>query len=206
MRGILLTGVLLLTCACASKAPPSVTNPGAAGDDGWRIVDPAAAGFDAAGLEALDGQLAAGAFPNVHAVVVEHDGRLVFEKYLAGEDQIWDRFGEQIYRQFDVDALHDLRSISKSVTSLLLGIALGDDFEDELDRPVIEYFPDLRDSVPPGVENITLRHMLTMTGGQSWNEMHVPYENDLNDESRLYYSGDPIAYALQKTARVEPPL
>ena len=204
MRGLLLTGLLLLTCACAPMAPPSVTNTGASGDGGWQFVDPAAAGIDAAGLEALERRLESGEFPNIHAVVVERQGRLVFEKYLAGDDEIWARFGETFYRVFDIDSLHDVRSISKSVTSLLLGIALGDDFEAELERPVIEYFPELRDSVPPGVDRITLRHMLTMTGGQVWNEMHVPYESGLNDESRLYYSGDPIAYALQKAPRDEP--
>lgn len=134
-------------------------------------------------------------------VVIEYDGKLVYEKYLAGHDENW---GELIPNvQFDQTKLHDLRSISKSVTSLLLGIALGDDFEVALSRPIIEYFPEFADQIVPGVEKITLEHILTMSTGFEWNEMDVPLNND-NDEIRLYSTDDPVQFLFNKPLRNQP--
>ena len=55
------------------------------------------------------------------------DGALIYEQYFTAADQEWGMpLGVVAY---DREKLHDLRSISKSVTSLLLGIALGVNFE-----------------------------------------------------------------------------
>ena len=59
---------------------------------------------------------------NVHAVVVVRDGALVFEAYRAGEDEKWGaKLGNITHT---ADTLHDTRSVSKSVVSLLIGIAI----------------------------------------------------------------------------------
>jgi len=82
------------------------------------------------------------AFPNTHAVLIEHDGRLVYEQYFAGTDERWGQpLGKRV---FDVDSLHDVRSASKSVTSALLGIALATDFDKALARPIGSFFPHLK--------------------------------------------------------------
>jgi CubicO group peptidase (beta-lactamase class C family) len=150
-------------------------------------------------MQRLTRELEQGVYPNTHIVLVEHGGRLVYEAYLAGADRSW---GEPLgHREFDADSLHDLRSVSNSVTALLLGIALGDDYEDALSRPVIEYFPEYAASVPPGVETITLHQVLAMSNGQRWNEMELPYSSRRNDEVRMYYQADPLAYVLGKEMR-----
>ncbi len=58
----------------------------------------------------------------MRCVVVRH-GKLVMERYYTGTDQRWGMpLGKVDYA---ADVKHDLRSISKSVTSLLVGIALS---------------------------------------------------------------------------------
>jgi CubicO group peptidase (beta-lactamase class C family) len=174
-------------------APPVLT-------DGWRVAAPAEAGFEPGALAALTADLDAGAYPNTHAVLIEHDGRLVFEEYFEGDDEFW---GEPVgHVAFDRDSRHDLRSISKSVTAAVLGIALGDGFEAALDRPVLSFFSDnprIRPS--PGAEAVTLRHALTMTAGLEWNEMTVPYTDPDNDELQLYAASDPVALVLSRPVR-----
>ena len=186
----------LVVLACAGIEPASVTNPPVGRDGGWQIGSLQAAGFDGEKMQQLESKLQSGGHPNAHAVLVEHAGKLVFETYLAGEDR---SMGESLgYREFDLASLHDLRSISKSVTSLLLGIALAEDFETALSRPIIEYFPELAGEAASGVDRITLHQVLTMSTGQQWNEMEVPYSSRDNDEIRLYYQPDPLPYVLGK--------
>ena len=150
---------------------PSSTVPNAAGAvldqaparlaDGWAVAAPSEAGFDPAALAALTAEIENNDIRNVHAVIVEHAGRLVYEQYFSGLDE---RLGRSIGDiSFDHDSLHDLRSVTKSVTKALLGIALGDDYQDAIERPIIEYFEDLEGKFGAGVEDITLRHVLTMT-------------------------------------------
>jgi len=199
MRLLLSCLLLLLLPPCVGGLGQSVTNPSPGSDSGWPEATPEESGFDGPKMQRLTARLDAGRYPNTHMVLIEHAGSLVYEKYLSGSDQSW---GVDVgHREFDAHSLHDLRSVSKSVTSLLLGIALGADFEAALSKPVLEFFPEFDGRVPPGVERITLHQVLTMSNGQQWNEMDVPYSNIRNDERRLYHASDPIEYVLMKPLR-----
>lgn len=188
--------LLLLLLASACSLSPSLTNSATDRDHDWSRVTLDGSGFDLDRMQRLSERLESGALPNIHMVLIEHNARLVYEKYLSGDDQSW---GTSIgHREFDVDSLHDLRSVSKSITSLLLGIALGENFEAELSRPIVDYFPELAGEFADGVEQVTLRQVLTMTAGFEWNEMEVTYASLNNDARRMYYAPDPVAYALGK--------
>jgi CubicO group peptidase (beta-lactamase class C family) len=166
------------------------------------VKTPQEAGLDADVFDALAADLQSGAYKNVHAVLVEHDGALVFEQYLAGDDNRW---GLPLGRvAFGPATKHDLRSISKSVTSLLVGIALGPKFEESLERPVIDYFPELREAVSKEIAAIKLRDVLTMSAGIEWNESRLPYTDSRNDGIRFLNQLDPIRYVLTRAVR-EPP-
>ena len=168
-------------------------------DDGWEVATPSQAGLDPAALAALTEQIESNHIRNVHAVIIEHAGRLIYEQYFAGRDERW---GEPLGDiGFDRDSVHDLRSVTKSVTSALLGIALGGDYQKAIEKPIVEYFGDLEGTFGAGVEDITLRHVLTMTAGLEWNEMEVPYTNRNNDENRLYYTTDPVGMVLARPVR-----
>ena len=96
-------------------------------NDGWAVAPPGDATLvDRAALCSLADWLAALGDPNVHAVVVARGGKLAFERYFTGADQVPDPlFGAQVKTvAFDVDTLHNLKSASKSVASLVVGIAL----------------------------------------------------------------------------------
>lgn len=198
----LLSCLFLLLLGCSSIAPVSLTNQSSERDNEWRIENLEDSGLDVEKMQQLTQRLKSGWHPNAHMVLVEYGGKLVYENYLSGEDESW---GQPVgYRVFAADSIHDLRSISKSVTSLLLGIALGDDFETALSRPIIEYFPEFADQVAPGVEQVTLHQVLTMSAGFKWNEMVMPYAYEKNDERRLYDEPDPVQYALTRPLHTKP--
>ena len=169
-------------------------------DDGWEVA--IAPEHAHAKLMELAKDLRNDVLPNIHAVLVEHDGKLIYEQYLSGPDEKWGRpLGEIAY---DAGKVHDLRSISKSVTSLLLGIALKGNYENALKRPVLEFFPGWANDADPKMRVVTLEHALTMTAGLEWNEMDVPYSRSHNDEIQIYYNADPFAYVLSRPMREAP--
>ena len=102
---------------------------------------PEAAGFDAKALCSVLREVAAGT-DNIHALVVERRGELVAELYRSGSDRplsvrygFNNPFGAPAH--FDADTLHDTRSVSKSVVSLLYGIALAKGRAPAVDTPVL---------------------------------------------------------------------
>lgn len=176
---------------CGSPAPLA---------DGWPIDTPANVGLDGARLCGIAARLKA-ADANVHGVVIVRRGKLVFEQYFSGYDNPWGKPDGQY--DFDATALHDMRSISKSVTALLLGIAIDRKLIASADEPVLKFFPDYADSATAGLDRITLRHLLTMSSGIAWDESR-PWADPRNDEFQLYDQPDPIRYVLSKPIAAPP--
>ena len=174
-------------------------------DDGWETKEPAEAGFDQAALEELTDDIRAGEYGNIHAVLVEHDGKLVYEEYFTAEDQptVLKEGGGVVDVTpgpvtYDAKTKHDLNSITKSVTSALLGVALGPDFDSELDRPILDFFPEKADLAEAGLEAVTLRHALTMSAGLRWTDSTGVF----NDTSQMYLASDPVAYVLSRPMQI----
>lgn len=94
--------------------------------------------------EAADGRLSG--IEGVH--VVADDG-------LVGE------------RRWMDDIRRDVFSVSKTVTSLAVGMLVGDGLL-TLDDPVLMHLPELADTAAPGAEAMTVRHLLSMTAGNDY--------------------------------------
>ena len=206
MRRILLAVLLLVLAAvevraqadgaAACAAPSAVA-------DGWTTAAPDTVGLDGSRLCDLEGFLKAWPMANIHAVVVARRGKLVLEHYRAGKDL---HFGKEMPAQmvsFGPAVKHDLRSISKSVTSLLVGIALAEGRFPALDSPVIDGLPDYAALRTPDNARITFRHLLTMTHGQKWDE-NARWNSPDNTERPMYEATDPYRYILGQPVVVAP--
>jgi len=66
--------------------------------------------------------------------------------------------------------LDDVRSVTKSVTSTLVGIAIDHGFIASIDDRMVNYLPPSLIPADPAKDAITLRHLLTMTSGLQWDE------------------------------------
>jgi CubicO group peptidase (beta-lactamase class C family) len=146
--------VLLLLIAVVRQAGAQDSSardcgaPAAAIGDGWTLATPADAGLDPRALCEINTLVGQWPEANSHAVTVVRHGRLVLERYWRGQDQ---RYGPSLgVVQFAPDVKHDLRSISKSVTSMLLGIASDEGHFPLLDSPVLDSSPDSADLRTPG--------------------------------------------------------
>lgn len=123
-------------------------------------------------LETLRPLIASGELPGVHAVIIQHNGLPLANGYFSGNDQT---IGKDLgIIDFLPTTLHDLRSVTKTVVSLLVGIAMQDGLITSLDTPVISYFPEYTDLPATTTQDVTLRQVLSMTSGWHWDEFTYP--------------------------------
>ena len=169
--------------------------------DGWRHATPEDVGLDSAVLGAAVERFTTVTEANLHSLLVARHGALVYENYFVGEDEAWgDRLGRV---SFDAGTKHDVRSITKSVTALLVGIAIRCKLIRSVDEPVFAYFPEHADLRTPEKEGARLRHLLTMSPGFDWDE-YRPFSDPLNSEARMYQSPDPYRFVLQQSLATPP--
>ena len=168
--------------------------------DGWHVATPESVGLDGDLLRQIGPHFTEWDDANAHAILIARHGKLVYEHYFTGPDTAWGRpLGTVTY---DATKLHDLRSITKSVTSLLVGIA-HDHGKLSLDAPVFSFFPEHADLRTAEKDKITVRHLLTMSPGFAWNE-DLPYSNPQNSERLMTDAPDRSRYVLEQPI-VRPP-
>jgi CubicO group peptidase (beta-lactamase class C family) len=169
-------------------------------DDGWETASPDSVGMDDAQLCGITARLEQRATA-VHSIVVARHGKLVFEQYFPGYDQPWGQPEGQ--HQFTATTKHDMRSASKSVISLLIGIAIDRKLIADVDEPVLKFFPDYAAVKQAGWEAITVRHLLTMSSGIKWDEARA-WTDPKNDEPHLGSESDPLSYVLSRPVAAPP--
>jgi CubicO group peptidase (beta-lactamase class C family) len=143
--------------------------------DGWPVGTPEQLRMGSASLASMDERLAATRGANVHAILVAREGVLVYERYFAGEDQVGLEPPARV--TFDATTKHNVNSATKSVVSLLVGIAIDRGWITGLETPVLSYLPEYADLRTPEKDRISLRHLLTMSGGLEWHEFLPPFDS-----------------------------
>ncbi len=157
--------------------------------DGWRSCAPEAVGMSAEKLRAVF-EYSDNPNLNTQGVVIIKDGYIVAEAY-------WDDF-----RQND---RHESQSIAKSFSSALIGIAIDQGLIPGVDRYVYSYYPQWGAAdVAPQKKRMTIKHLLTMTGGLQWNEEDYYNDTSNNDVFRMAARNDFIQYVLDKPVENEP--
>jgi CubicO group peptidase (beta-lactamase class C family) len=121
-------------------------------DDGWQVSSLAKEGVDEELITDMMTAVLAEKFPYVYSIVLVKNGKLVFEEYFYGHHRY---------------LLQEFRSVGKSVTSELVGIAIDKGYIGGVDEKMLDYFPDFErgpdwDSRKDG---ILLHHVLSMTYG-----------------------------------------
>jgi CubicO group peptidase (beta-lactamase class C family) len=183
-RRFLSTGLSALALA-ASRGVDALAAPPADESTGWPVASPATQGIDAAALQAVfDGAGERTSFTSfaLNGIVVVRNGYLVGERY----------------RNYDYPptSLFVINSVTKSVVSMLVGIALGEGKLKSLDQTVGELLPEVAAKTPNSpVTRMTLAEILTQTSGLQ--EI---------DSKALFLFADPVASVLgQPVHRADPP-
>ena len=98
-----------------------------------------------------------------------------------------------------------MRSVTKSITGLLYGIALAEGLVPPPDAPLHAHLPDqaAHFEADPRKRAITVRHVLTMTMGLEWDESGT-IEQGRMDEIAMERAADRIGFVLSRPV-AEPP-
>ncbi|WP_424812469.1 serine hydrolase domain-containing protein [Roseococcus sp. YIM B11640] len=164
-------------------------------------ASPAEVGLDGEVLSGLVPQFEAWTAAKLHSALILRHGKLAFEHYFKADDWAWATLLGEV--AFDADTRHDMRSVTKSVTSLLFGIARDRGLIGCLDTPALDYFPELADLRTAHTSAITLRHLLTMSAGLAWDEA-LPYSDRRNSERQMIDAPDQLRYIFSRPG-VRPP-
>ncbi|HOK60884.1 MAG: serine hydrolase [Tenuifilum sp.] len=117
------------------------------------------------------------------AFLVVKDTALLFESY-------WDGYGK--------DSYSNSFSMAKSIVSLLMGCALSDGYVKSIDEPVGNYLPEFAEG---DKAKITIKHLLTMSSGLSWDES---YSTLFSLTTQGYYGKNLPKLVLNQTVVKEP--
>lgn len=172
--------------------------------DGWEVASLNSVGLDESKFRELLNRLNASQNHRIHSILVVRNGKLVFEKYYSGAKfNLGQYTGEYGYNMND---LHVLCSATKSFTSALLGIAMDLGYIQSVDQKVFDFFPEYSSLITesPSKANMTIRHLLTMTSGLTYDDESLPYTDSRNDMHRFFTSSDPIRFLLAKPLFAEP--
>ncbi|MEZ5177116.1 MAG: serine hydrolase [Acidimicrobiales bacterium] len=170
------------TTTTAPQADPADVVPGA----DWTVADPADHGMDAATLEKAK-DYAFQDSKNTQGVVVVRGGEIVAEWYAPGEDR---------------DSWAASWSMAKSTYSALIGIAIDEGKIPSIDEPMTTWFPEWKADER---SKITLRDVLEMSTGQTWNEDYSPDDLDASNVVQMVLKErDQLAYAAAQPAEKEP--
>ena len=148
LRALLAAGALLIA------GGPELAHAQARAADSTFVGPPRPPLFDAARLDRMLAQ--AESIPGLASLLVRRHDSLVVERY---------------WRGMRPDRAVNVKSVSKTLLSPMVGIALRDGLLDGLDQPLAELLPDYyerlraRDEWDPRKDRITLRHLLTMRTG-----------------------------------------
>jgi CubicO group peptidase (beta-lactamase class C family) len=164
--------------------------------DGLPVAPMYNEGMDTGKIVALTKLILDNTYPNIHSLLILRHGKLIYENYFAGEDEVVGK-GYAGYVNHTIDDLHDCRSVSKSFTSACIGIAVKQGFIKSIDEPIFTYFRAYAKYFDEAKRKITIRNLLTMTSGLEWDEK-ISYLDPKNSEIQMDGSDDPISFILSR--------
>lgn len=216
MSPIRIAQSFLLAGLLVAPGPAGAQGPAAAWPtDRWAVSTPAAQGLDPEPLEKLHRDFAGSTYGNVDRMVIIRNGYLVrserysrdYKTISAGTDTTSHQFNYQHpdwHPYFKGRDVHTLQSVTKSITSALIGIAIARGEIAGLNVPLLSFFPDRDISrFDSRLGQATLEDLLTMRTGIEWHETDRPIDSS-NTTIQLEASRDWIQFTLSQPMDAEP--
>jgi len=151
--------------------------------DGWPTKDPDNAAMDATRLADASDAVASGASGAITSLLVARNGHLVHERY---------------FDEHGAAHLRNTRSATKTITGMLVGIALDLGFLDSVEARVLSFFEGPFANPDQRKEAMTVEDLLTMSSileCDDWNSF------SRGNEERMYLIEDWIGFALDLPPR-----
>ena len=204
---ITIIGICLLNITCSSNYvnachddPPDNLK------DDLKVGTLDEAGIDPDPVLEAARRIGSGKYGEVHSMLIYREEMLVFERYFQGHDYQWEaprHYGEWV--NWDGQMLHHAHSVSKSITSLCVGIAVDKGFIRDIHQSIFEYLPDYQYLKTNENQNITIENLLTGTSGLLWAEWSAPLSSMENDQIAMWFHEQgPVDFVLGRPMIAEP--
>jgi len=153
--------------------------------DGWATATIESAKLSAARLQAMEKAIRADEFKKITSVLIARNEKLVYESYFGGSD---------------ASAFRNTRSAGKTITGMLIGIAIDKKLLAGVDAPVMRFFPDKKPVENPDSrkDKITVEDFLTMS---SLLECNDDNQFSRGNEERMYLIEDYVKFTLDLPIR-----
>ena len=128
---------------------------------GWQTADLVTLRMDSEKLSELEPVIKSH-YSNINGIVIVRNGYIAYEKY---------------YNGYGPDDMHHMTSVTKSVISALVGIAINAGYIQSVEQKVLDFFPEyIPDVADSQKREVTIRHLLTMTTPYPFEDWHEPLD------------------------------
>ena len=192
--------------------------------DEWQTAQPGAVGLSKEALSAIHQDIDGGRYGYIDAFLVARQGKLVFEQYyeheypsIYGQEAAtpgalvvndpsgpYNYFNPWWHPYYRHTKLHSMQSVTKSVVSALVGIAISRGEFPNLDTPVLQFFDEATVlNIDRRKRDMTVRDLLTMSDGLLWDE-NLPYNDPENSFAVMAKARNWVQYTLDLPMGTEP--
>ena len=170
-------------------------------NDGWEISSPESEGIDIKIIENLLEKIEESHYKNIHSVLIVKNGKLILDESYKNSITIVDSYVDN--RDIEV---HAMMSVTKSIVSILSGIAIDKNIITGTDDNIYSYFPEYKnfDNRVKKKSQITIRNFLTMRHGLDWDETSYKYSDPLNTYNQMEKFEDWVKFTLDRELISEP--
>ncbi|WP_299211623.1 serine hydrolase [uncultured Aquimarina sp.] len=147
--------------------------------DGWEINNLKSQHIDTVLIYKLFSQMK-NRKNKVHSILLVKNNQLIIEEY---------------FNEYSAEKPHDLRSTTKSIRAILMGIAIDKGFIENVNDPISKYLktPIPNKNLDARKEKITIKHLLTMSSGLDCNDWD---KKSKGQEDKVYRKKDWLQYTL----------
>lgn len=177
--------LLIITCSCSLFTRKNSTFY-------WERSTPLAEGINPLTIDSIHQEILNGDFGLIdHLLLIRHGKVVLDNHYIHDYKKIAEKHDTTNFMyNYDHPAwhpfynnteLHSLQSVSKSITSVLLGIAIDNGYIKNVNIPVMPMFSNYKTETGNELKDaIILEDLLTMRSGMKWDEssLHIPEENN----------------------------
>jgi CubicO group peptidase (beta-lactamase class C family) len=140
----------------------------------WPVSTPENEGVDSTKISQGIDLIHTGDYGDIRSLIVIKNGKLISENY-------FNNTGEKA----------PVYSVTKSIGSILLGIAKYQGYEFEITQSMMSYMPQYADINDfDNKQNISLQHLLSQRHGLDWDELTLPYEQIGNPVTTMLATND----------------
>lgn len=190
----------------------------------WPVATPQSQSMNADSLQAFHDAITKGKYGYIDGVVITRNGKLIYQQTYShdyhtiykdsaakksglnlhdpgGPYNYYNPWWHPYYHQTD---LHSLQSVTKTITSIIIGVATARNEFPDLSTPVLSFFDTVQvKNIDDHKRRMTIRHLLTMTAGFDWDE-RFHYSDPRNDCTIMEGSFDWVKYVIDKPMALEP--